>query len=70
MFKTFKEWILARETSAFERSRKAAAQGLGPDIPDASINSRNTFTEVPGETKKFKKKFKKKKHGGGDSKKK
>ncbi len=38
----FKDWLLAQETTAFTRSRKAAAQELGPDIPDASINSHDT----------------------------
>ena len=40
--KSFSEWLAVREDSAFGRARKAAAQGLGPTIPDAEINSRNT----------------------------
>jgi hypothetical protein len=69
MFKKFKEWLQAREDSAFGRARRAAAQDLGPDIPDASINSRNTAP--PWQQEAFKKKHKKgKKKGGGDSKKK
>lgn len=39
---SFKDWIAARESSAFTRSRRAAALGLGPDIPDAAIHSRST----------------------------
>jgi len=77
MFKSFKEWIQAREESSFGRTRKAAVTGIGHDIPDASINSRNTFTGVPGMTKKWKdklggkgKKPSKPKKDGGDSKKK
>lgn len=38
----FSDWILARESSAFTRLRHAAALGLMPPIPDASINSRST----------------------------
>jgi len=42
---TFNDWLLAKnEDSAFGRSRKQAALGLGPTIPDAEINSRNTAT--------------------------
>jgi hypothetical protein len=40
--KTFREWLVAREDSAADRTRTQAALGLGPDIPDAEINSRNT----------------------------
>lgn len=57
MFKKFKEWLVAREGSAFTRSREAAARGLGPDIPDASINSRNTAP--PWQQEAFQKKRKK-----------
>lgn len=41
---SFNDWLEKRisEDSAFGRARKAAAQGLGPSIPDAEINSRNT----------------------------
>lgn len=59
MFKTFKDWLIAKESSAFTRAREAAAKGLGPDIPDAAINSRNTAP--PWQQEVFKKKHKKKK---------
>lgn len=40
---SYKEWeALTKESSAFTRSRAAAARGLGPDIPPASVNSRST----------------------------
>ena len=64
--KTFKDWLKANnltlpEDSAFGRARKAAAQGLGPDIPDAEIDSRNTAP--PWQHDLFRKKHKKgKKH--------
>jgi hypothetical protein len=66
-FKSFGEWIMAREDSAFGRARKAAAQGLGPSIPDAAINSRNT---APAWQKDAIEKRNKKKKKGGSSKKK
>lgn len=59
MFKGFKEWLQVRETSAFTRNREASAKGLTADIPDASINSRNTAP--PWQQEAFKKKKKKKK---------
>lgn len=40
----FSDWVLARESSSFTRLRQAAALGLMPPIPDASINSRSTAT--------------------------
>jgi len=40
--KKFLDWIKVRESTAFTRSRRAAAQGLGASIPDASINSHDT----------------------------
>lgn len=43
-FAKFSDWIVARESSAFTRLRHAAALGLMPPIPDASINSRSTAT--------------------------
>lgn len=55
----FSDWVLARESSAFTRLRQAAALGLMPPIPDASINSRSTAT--PFEQKALKGKGKKKK---------
>lgn len=43
-FIKFSDWIVARESSSFTRLRHAAALGLMPPIPDASINSRSTAT--------------------------
>ena len=57
---SFKDWLVAQEDSAFGRARKAAALDLGPDIPDASINSRNTAPPWQQELFKKKKKGKKK----------
>lgn len=63
--KSFSEWLSVREDSAFGRARKAAAQGLGPMIPDAAINSRNTAPawQKDAIVKKNKKKKRKKKVG-------
>jgi hypothetical protein len=58
-FINFADWVLARESSAFTRMRNAAALGLMPPIPDASINSRSTAT--PFEQKALKGKGLKKK---------
>lgn len=58
MFIKFSDWVLARESSSFTRLRNAAALGLMPPIPDASINSRSTAT--PFEQKSLKGKGKKK----------
>lgn len=58
-FLTFSDWIIARESSSFTRLRNAAAHGLMPPIPDASINSRSTAT--PFEQKALKGKGLKKK---------
>jgi len=58
MFIKFSDWILAKESSSFTRLRNAAAQGLMPPIPDASINSRSTAS--PFEQKNLKGKGKKK----------
>lgn len=70
-FPKFSEWILTRESSSFTRLRRAAAFGLMPPIPDASINSRSTASpfelkslEGKGSKKKSKKKRKKKGRGG------
>lgn len=60
-FMSFNDWILSKESSAFTRARQAAALGLGPDIPDASMNSRSTASPWMIEGKKKKKKNKKKK---------
>lgn len=62
-FKSFKDWIDAKEDSAFGRSRKAAAQGLGPSIPDAAINSRNTAPAWQKDAIEKRNKKKKKKSG-------
>ena len=53
----FSDWVLARESSSFTRLRQAAALGLMPPIPDASINSRSTAS--PFEQKALKGKGKK-----------
>lgn len=55
----FRDWLLSQESSAFTRTRHAAALGTGPSIPDASINSRSTAT--PWESKQIQKRNKKKK---------
>jgi hypothetical protein len=55
----FSDWLVARESSSFTRLRNAAALGLMPPIPDASINSRSTAT--PFEAKSLKGKGSKKK---------
>lgn len=41
---TFKDWMKVKESTAFTRSRSAAASGLGPTIPDAEINAHSTAT--------------------------
>lgn len=63
----FSDWIVARESSSFTRLRNAAALGLMPPIPDASINSRSTASPFEqkalrgkGNKKKSRKKRKKK----------
>lgn len=63
----FSDWLVARESSSFTRLRDAAAKGLMPPIPDASINSRSTATPAQqkallGKSKKKKKSRKKKKN--------
>jgi hypothetical protein len=55
---TFTNWLKMKESSAFTRSRKAAADDTGPSIPDAAINSRSTAT--PDIAKAIKKRNKKK----------
>lgn len=42
-FPSFSEWLATQESSAFTRARDAAAQGLGPKLPDASMHSRSTY---------------------------
>lgn len=61
----FRQWLEDRlaESSPFTRRRHAAAQGLAPPIPDASINSRSTASpweqqQLLGKGKKKKKKKK------------
>jgi hypothetical protein len=39
---SFKDWILAQESSSFTRRRRAAALGLAPPIPAASVHSHGT----------------------------
>ena len=56
---TFNDWLKIKESSAFTRTRTAAALGTGPSIPDAAINSRSTAR--PWESKAIKKRNKKKK---------
>ncbi len=56
-YKSFGEWLQARESTAFTRARSQAAKGLGPDMPDAEINSHDTAP--PWQQKLFKKKHKK-----------
>jgi hypothetical protein len=60
-FIKFSDWIVARESSSFTRLRHAAALGLMPPIPDASINSRSTATPFEQERLLKKKKKEKKK---------
>lgn len=55
---SFKDWIITRESSAFTRTRQAAALGIGPPIPDASMHSRSTAS--PWMIKKKKRRKKKK----------
>lgn len=55
---SFKDWLNAQESSPFTRSRFMAIMGLGPDIPDASLNSHSTAP--PWMFEKIKKKKKKK----------
>lgn len=67
----FSDWVIARESSPFTRLRNAAAQGLMPPIPDASIHSRSTATPFQQEALKGKGvKKKKRKTKGRSSKKK
>jgi hypothetical protein len=63
----FSDWVLARESSAFTRLRHAAALGLMPPIPDASINSRSTATPFEQESLKGKGKKKRKRKKKVDS---
>jgi hypothetical protein len=53
----FNDWMKLQESSPFTRARRQAALGLGPSIPDASINSHSTAR--PWEVKNIKKRNKK-----------
>lgn len=57
--KTFHDWLKVKESTAFTRSRNAAALGIGPSIPDAEINSHDTAR--PWVSKAIQKRNKKKK---------
>ena len=63
MFITFKEWLVARESSAFTRLRNNAVLGLAPPIPAASIHSRSTASPfiVDNLTKKKKRRKRRRK---------
>jgi len=62
---SYKDWkLLQGESSAFTRTRNAAAKGLGPKIPAASVHSRSTGSpletcKIAGRCSKKKKKKKK-----------
>lgn len=56
---SFKDWIIARESSPATRLRWDAALGLKPPIPDASIHSHSTA--LPWQVEKLKGKGIKKK---------
>lgn len=60
---TFKDWLIARESSASTRARHAAALGLMPMAVVGSIHGRSTASpfEVKSLTSKKKKKKKKRK---------
>jgi hypothetical protein len=57
--KSFKDWVVAKESSASTRLKWDAALGLKPPIPDASIHSHSTA--LPWQVEKLKGKGKKKK---------
>ena len=64
---SFKDWILAQESSPFTRRRRAAALGLAPPIPAAALHSHGTAHPFEVEmivkaNKKSKKKINKKKN--------
>jgi hypothetical protein len=56
---SFKNWLAKRESSAFTRTRRRYALGIGPAIPDAALHSRSTAH--PGEIELIKAHKKKKK---------
>lgn len=57
----FSDWVIAKESSAFTRLRHAAALGLMPPIPDASIHSRSTASSFEVDSLKNKSRKKKSK---------
>ena len=57
----FSDWVLVRESSPATRLRTAAAKGLMPPIPAASIDSHSTAP--PSERKALLRKGRKKKVG-------
>ena len=57
--KSFKDWLIAKESSASTRLRWDAALGLKPPIPDAAIHSHSTA--APWQVEKLKGKGVKKK---------
>lgn len=64
-FLSFKDWVIAKESSASTRLRWDAAMGLKPPIPLASLHSRSTASPWQVEKligKKKRKKRKKKKN--------
>jgi hypothetical protein len=61
---SFKDWIIAKESSASTRLRWDAAMGLKPPIPDAAIHSHSTappwqVNRLKGKGKKRRKKRRK-----------
>ena len=60
---TFRDWLIARESSASTRARHAAALGLMPLAVVGSVHGRSTASpfELESLTKKKKKKKKRKK---------
>lgn len=61
-FKTLEEFIKQLESSPWTRTRQNALLGIGPDIPEAGLNSRSTADpRLVDYSKKRKKKKKKKK---------
>lgn len=57
----FSDWLKVKESTAFTRTRRAAADGTGHSIPDAAINSHDTATaDVARKIKKRNRRKKKK----------
>lgn len=63
---TFRDWLIARESSASTRARHAAALGLMPLAVVGSVHGRSTASpfELESLTKKKKKRKKRKKKKG------